>query len=362
MPMISTRRPSRSRSRNARRTPKGQTCYICMEAVHSRTGEGLVRGCACQTTEGFVHVSCLVEQAKILVAEAEENNLDDKVDERFRRWHTCGLCEQKYHGVVRCALGWACWKTYLGRPEAFNLRPMAMNLLGSGLYDAADYAGALSVREAELSTMRRFRVPAEHMLVAQGNLANVYSVLGRREPALDLRREVHSERLKLNGEEHKITLSEARNYALSLLELLRFEEAKALLRKTIPVALRVLGKSDAITLKIRGSYADALYTDPGATLDDLREAVTTLEETTRTARRVFGICTRSWWTLRPRCDSRVQPSTTSKRVKNTSPLTRPPPPPPPRPAGAPSSRAAGRAFASRTRRSLNESSVTRCTA
>ena len=28
--------------------------------------------------------------------------------------------------------------------------------------------------------------------------------------------------------------------------------------------------------------------DPGATLDDLREAVTTLEETARTARRVLG--------------------------------------------------------------------------
>ena len=27
------------------------------------------------------------------------------------------LCEQEYHGVVRCALGWACWKTYLGRSE-----------------------------------------------------------------------------------------------------------------------------------------------------------------------------------------------------------------------------------------------------
>ena len=26
---------------------KGQTCYICLQAVHARTGEGLVRGCAC---------------------------------------------------------------------------------------------------------------------------------------------------------------------------------------------------------------------------------------------------------------------------------------------------------------------------
>ena len=52
---------------------KGQTCYICMEAVHRRTGEGLVRGCACgdregvdSGTTGIAHVSCLAEQAKIL--------------------------------------------------------------------------------------------------------------------------------------------------------------------------------------------------------------------------------------------------------------------------------------------------------
>ena len=32
----------------------------------------------------------------------------------------------------------------------------------------------------------------------------------------------------------------------------------------------------------------ALYKDKGATLDDLREAVTTLEDTAPTARRVFG--------------------------------------------------------------------------
>ena len=31
-----------------------------------------------------------------------------------------------------------------------------------------------------------------------------------------------------------------------------------------------------------------LYLDPAATLDDLREAVTTLEETTQAARRVLG--------------------------------------------------------------------------
>ena len=74
---------------------RGQTCYICTEAVHRHTGEGLVRGCACHTTEGFVHISCLVEQAKILWEEAMENNLGEPVRrERWDRWYTCRLCEQ----------------------------------------------------------------------------------------------------------------------------------------------------------------------------------------------------------------------------------------------------------------------------
>ena len=68
----------------------------------------------------------------------------------------------------------------------------------------------------------------------------------------------------------------------------RFEEAKALLRKSIPVARRILGTGHDITLRLRLIYASALYINSGATLDDLREAVTTFEDTERTARRVFG--------------------------------------------------------------------------
>ena len=68
----------------------------------------------------------------------------------------------------------------------------------------------------------------------------------------------------------------------------RFEEAKALLRKTLPVARRVLGENKEVTLGMRRNYAEALYDDPSATLDDLREAVTMLEDTARTARRVLG--------------------------------------------------------------------------
>ena len=144
---------------------KGQTCYICTEALHWKTKEGLVRGCACHTTEGFVHVSCLVEQAKILVDEAEENNLDDKdFNTKWRRWDKCSMCEQWYHSGVACALGWACWKTYVGRPEADWPRRLAIEVLGNGLSAAAHYDDALPVREAELAMMLRYGAPEAEML------------------------------------------------------------------------------------------------------------------------------------------------------------------------------------------------------
>ena len=103
-----------------------------------------------------------------------------------------------------------------------------------------------------------------------------------------MKRDVYSGRLRLNGEEHEQTLPAASNYANSLLQPDRFEEAKSLLRKMIAVAQRILGENHDLTLRMRSGYAVALYKDPAASLDDLREAVTTLEETSRTARRVLG--------------------------------------------------------------------------
>ena len=80
----------------------------------------------------------------------------------------------------------------------------------------------------------------------------------------------------------------ANNFASSLRDLKHFEEAKLLMRKSIPIARRILGESHNFTLRMRWVYALALYQDPAATLDDLREAVTTLEDAERIARRVYG--------------------------------------------------------------------------
>ena len=75
---------------------------------------------------------------------------------------------------------------------------------------------------------------------------------------------------------------------MALSDLGRFEEAKSLIRKTLPVARRVLGESHDLTIRMVRSYAIALFRSNDATLDDLREAVETLVETERTARRVLG--------------------------------------------------------------------------
>ena len=210
------------------------------------------------------------------------------LEERFQRWKTCSLCEQKYHGVVIYALGWACWKTYVGLPETHELPGLAISVLGQGLYATGQYKDAISVQEAELALERRVGAPEESILTVQSNLANTYIAIGRKEQAMSMRRDIYSGRQKLSGEENERTILSANNYAVSLNGLQRCEESKKLLRKILPVARRVLGESNEFTLRMKWNYADALYKDDGATLDDLREAVTTLEDVERTTRRVFG--------------------------------------------------------------------------
>ena len=60
------------------------------------------------------------------------------------------------------------------------------------------------------------------------------------------------------------------------------------MRKTVPVARRVLGDNDRLTLQMRWTYTKAPFNDTGATLDDVRKAVTKLEDVGRIARRVLG--------------------------------------------------------------------------
>ena len=59
--------------------------------------------------------------------------------ERWKRWNTCRLCHQTIRGNVKCALGWACWKTYANgyRNGQCDLNVMqALTGVGLGLRDA----------------------------------------------------------------------------------------------------------------------------------------------------------------------------------------------------------------------------------
>jgi hypothetical protein len=117
---------------------KGQTCYICMEAVHPSTGEGLVRGCACQGDQGFAHVSCLVRQDEVLWADRRHEVEDETISAaaEYEALLSCKLCKRQYNAAVLHALGWGIWKTQANK----SLTP---SIAGSSDSDS-EYTEALS--------------------------------------------------------------------------------------------------------------------------------------------------------------------------------------------------------------------------
>ena len=265
---------------------KGLKCYICLEAVHSRTGEGLVRGCACGDRDGVksselgvAHVSCLARQAKELVAEAYApwllGNLDDN---QWHRWYVCGLCEVSYHGVVRCALGWACWKTYLDRPESDQLHAFGLNQLGNGLFAVSRHEECLEVIKARL----HLPLHPHQILVTKGNLADCYRELGRENEAISLSQEVHDGIVSIFGRSHTQTMDSAINLAVALNQFGRRAESKRLLNEHITIA-RQRGPNDKTVLTLRAVLAETIIHD-----DDPTEAVTIFEDVDRRMRRVLG--------------------------------------------------------------------------
>ena len=120
------------------------------------------------------------------------------------------------------------------------------------------------------------------------DIANTYQLLGKHEQALLLRRDVHAGQLRILGWENINTLTTTNNYASLLKELQRYEEAKSLICKTMPVARRVLGEFHEVTIKMLWVHADILCENNSSTLDDLRELLNTLEDSARGAKQVYG--------------------------------------------------------------------------
>ena len=242
-------------------------------------------------------MSCLAEEAGILVAEAEENNLGDQAaNQRLNRWLVCGLCEQEYRGVVMHALGWACWRMYLGRPEDDMVRMNAMTALGNGLRAVSQIKKRLGLLESQLALMIRNRVHPEALLANQGAIATCLEHLGRIEESQKLAVQVHGRTKELLGTRHKNTIISAGNLAISLQDSGRHAEALSLTAEYIPVSESELGPHDSATLRLRNSYlrsrcfevVERSQVDPSVSLEDIREIAVSFEDLYRTALRVLG--------------------------------------------------------------------------
>ena len=247
-----------------------------------------MRMCACRGTAGFAHVSCLAEQAKILYAEAEENNLGNRVlNARWDRWGTCSLCEQNHHGVVRCALGWACWKTYLGRPEADECRDLALVQLGIGLHGIEQYDDALVAFRGFLDNSRRAGMSEDQLLCGQTNVANCLWRVDQADERLRIERHVFSRCRALYGDREEDTMISALNLADTLINKVgRCEEVPPLLRSISLIAKEKYGPEHDLTIRIMWKLGLALAKSIDG--DEADEGRALLFDMRQIARRVLG--------------------------------------------------------------------------
>ena len=268
-----------------------QACYICLE---DGSEEGLVRGCACRGAAGYTHMSCLVRQAQIATGDLDDF---DNSDAAWDKWTICGLCKQDFHGVVVNAIGWACWKTYVGFPEARDIRQSALSTLSFCICDA-DIANDVSVHQARYDDVCRFLPNDEdNMLTAKANLAIAYSKDGREGEALLMEREIYAKTREIYGEESEDNINTVHNLAKLLLEAALHGEARTLLRDYLAVAPRSLGSDHQETLTLRLNYAVALVyegddedeeTDDEQDRADYLEAERIAADVDRRAELVFG--------------------------------------------------------------------------
>ena len=206
-------------------------------------------------------------------------------------WDKCRQCKQKYHGVVACALGWACWKTYVGRPETDLPRRLAMTLLGNGLGAVDREDERLGILRAELAMEERIG-DEERVLNVQGNLALCLCRLGYFQETVALRRGVYADMVALHGPESLKAIISANNLGQSLALCRQLDEAREVWRDIIPVAIRTLGPEHLDTLNVRSAYAMCAVANEEINGDssraDLVEAAAIVEDVCCKARRTLG--------------------------------------------------------------------------
>ena len=95
-------------------------------------------------------------------------------------------------------------------------------------------------------------------------------------------------RLTLHGLDDERTLISVTCLAISLIRGKKWAETKDLTHEALPAARRALGSDHELTIKLECQLARASYADEGASLDELRQAISMYEDLIRRARRIFG--------------------------------------------------------------------------
>ena len=219
---------------------KGQTCYICRD---ERSTEGLVRGCACHTTEGFAHLSCLVREAQVVSGDELRQHDRDKL---WVKWAECGLCHQRYHGALARAMARGAWKTYVSRPESDALRGFALCLVG--LAKQNNVEEALRAGTAYRDWCVRF--DPLHITVADENLALTYTSCGRHDEAIQYMQRIRAAKLQFSGSETLESVISLLNLATSLVKALRYDQTIQLLGESRPAACQTLGEDHVQCLSL----------------------------------------------------------------------------------------------------------------
>ena len=162
-----------------------------------------------------------------------------------------------------------------------------MTQLGLGLDAGGQYAEQLRVHEADLATETRLGAPEVDLLTTKNNLAMCYGKTGRPKEARRLHSEVHAGWLRLKGTDHEQTINAANNLAISSMALGHLGDAKSLLRKNIRACRRSFGADHVYTFRAHSLFVRILYIEQ-ASMEDLREAVSIMEDVCRRGRRVLG--------------------------------------------------------------------------
>ena len=271
------------------RNAAGQTCYICLEGFERRhdENEGVVRGCACRGTSGFVHLSCLVRGAETAVQDAFDYNRDEAQKiEQFMRWERCQFCNQEYQGPVLGALGWAAWRAYSTLPEGdlrwFQSLALLAKGLGSGL---GDYAAALPVLMVELQANLDHGRDMYYVITTQSAIAHCYVALGRLDEALKLRQTTYADCCTLYGISHESSAVMGLSVADSMIKANMCAEARSLI---CDVLRRADSLPEELLIRLHWNIALTLYRPDDPTPSDMQDARSIYEDLLDKVRLQFG--------------------------------------------------------------------------